>query len=72
MFVFTHCVHTLVDAHEKRLISVCASVELKLYEEPTLCDFLTRKYCINLSENWVVSCLDICLDVYEISKDSDY
>ena len=41
--VFTQCVHTLVDAREKRLISVCASVELKRYEEPTLRDFLMRK-----------------------------
>ena len=72
MFVFTQCVHALVDAQEKRLISVRASVELKCYEEPTLRDFLTRKYCINLSENWFVSCLDTCLDVYEISKDLDY
>ena len=70
MFV-TQCVHALVDAREKRLISVRASVELKCYEEPNLCDFLTRKYCINLSENWFVSCLDTCLDVCEISKNLD-
>ena len=59
--VFTQCVHALVDAHEKRLISVRASVELKRYEEPTLRDFLTRKYWINLSENACGSCLDIYL-----------
>ena len=70
--VFTQCVHALVDAREKRLISVRASVELKHYEETTLCNFLTRKYWINLSENWFVSCLNTCLDTYEISKDLDY
>ena len=71
MFVFTQFVHALVDTHEKRLISVRASVELKCYEEPTLCDFLTRKYWINLSENACVCCLDTYLDVCEISKNLD-
>ena len=45
---------------------------LKLHEEPTLHHFLMRKYWINLSENWFVNCLDICLDLREISKDLDY
>ena len=43
MSVFTQCVHALVDARKKRLISVCTSVELKCYEETTLHNFLTRK-----------------------------
>ena len=49
-----------------------ASVELKRYEEPTLRDFLARKYWINLSENVCDSCLDTCLDTCEISKELDY
>ena len=37
-------VHAYQGARQKSLISVCASVELKRDEEPTLHDFLTRKY----------------------------
>ena len=70
--VFTQCVHAKQLAREKRLISSSDCIQSKRHEEPTLRDFLTRKYWINLSENWFVSCLDTCLDTYEISKDSDY
>ena len=71
--VFTHlCMQTKTPA--KRGISSSDFVlsGLKLHKEPTLRDFLTRKYWINLSENWFVSCLDICLDTYEISNHLDY
>ena len=39
--LFLLSVHAMQDAHQKRLISVHASVELKHYEEPNLCNFLT-------------------------------
>ena len=44
-----HCVH---------MVELC-------YEVPSLCDFFTRKYWINLSENVCGSCLDIYLSVAE-------
>ena len=76
MFVFTQwcdCVHSNEDARKKRhFISSSDFIQSKRHEEPTLHNFLSRKYWINLSENWFVSCLGTCLDTYEISKDLDY
>ena len=54
-------VHTMQDACQKRLISSSDFIQSKRHEKPTLCDFLTRKYWINLYENACGSCLDIYL-----------
>ena len=69
--VFTQCCDCMQLPRE-RLISSSDFIQSKRHKESTLRDFLTRKYWINLSENWFVSCLDTCLDTYEISKDFDY
>ena len=62
----------MIGAREKRLISVRAFVELKRYEGPTLMDYFTRKYWINLSKIIFVCCLDTCLCAYKRISCWDY
>ena len=53
----------ITDTCQKRLISSSDFIQSKRHEEPTLHDFLMRKYWINLSKNACGSCLDICLSI---------
>ena len=58
MFVFTQ----VVDCMHALLIRQGEALKFRFHtchEEPTLCDFLTRKYWINLSD----AC-GTCLDIY--------